>query len=117
MSRTLLPSSATAAAGTSPSACPAAGPGGTGGQNSIIQLDGSGMAPSGPSQGNTGIPDHWIDLLGADDRARDDRHSGRYRRCGEAAAAKALQPVALAEGLPDALEALRKYPDELAGAQ
>ena len=28
---------------------------GTGGQNSMIQLDGSGTAPTGPSHGNSGV--------------------------------------------------------------
>ena len=30
-------------------------PVGTGGQNSMIQLDGSGTAPAGPSHGNSGV--------------------------------------------------------------
>ena len=59
----------------------------------MIHFDGSGTRPSGPSQGKNGVigmygtpsrrasdgtlPDERVDLLGADDRARDDRYPVR----------------------------------------
>jgi PucR C-terminal helix-turn-helix domain len=63
------------------------------------------------------VPDHRVDLLGAHDRARDDRHAGPQRGPGKAAAAKTLQPVPLAESLANSLEAFRENADELAGAE
>ena len=96
----------------------------------MIHFDGSGTSPSGPSSGKVGVigkygsaeqpgqrlgvADHRVDLLGPDDRARDDRRAGAQRGRDEPAAAEALQLVALAERLADALEALRPHPDELA---
>src|SRR5271166_2454676 len=63
------------------------------------------------------VSDHRIDLLGADDRARDDRGAGAQRYPGEPAAAESLQLVPLAEWLADSLETLGKDPDELALVQ
>ena len=51
VSRTLSARDMTASSALTPFGLPV----GTGGQNSMIQLDGSGMAPSGPSQGNSGV--------------------------------------------------------------
>ncbi len=59
------------------------------------------------------VADLRIDLLGADDRHRDDRHPGPQRRLDEPAPAEALQLVARRERLSDALEPFRPYADEL----
>ena len=47
------------------------------------------------------VADHRVDLLGADDRARDDRHAGAQRGGDEPAAAEPLQLVPLRERLAD----------------
>ena len=52
------------------------------------------------------LGDLRIDLLRADDRDRDDRRAGPQRDLDEAAAAEALQPVALGERLAGSLDAL-----------
>ncbi len=80
------------------------------------------MRPSGPSQGKVGVigtngapasrasepgvAEHRVDLLGADDRHRDDRRLRAQRDLDEAAAAEALQPVALRERLAGPLHPL-----------
>jgi len=58
-----------------------------------------------------------VDLFRTDDRHRDDRHARLQRRVHEAAAPEALQLVAVAERLADALEALRPHPDKLPRGQ
>ena len=58
-----------------------------------------------------------VDLLGPDDRHRDDRLAGPDGRRDEAAAAEALQLVPLAERLADALEALGEHRHQLAGGE
>ena len=104
-----------------------------GSPNSSSHFDGSGTRPSGPSSGKNGVigmyghaeqpgqrrhvADQRVDLLGADDRQRDDRHAGAHRRGDEAAAAEALQLVALGVRLADALEALGPDADQLAAAE
>jgi hypothetical protein len=64
-----------------------------------------------------GVAEHRMDLLGADDRHRDDRHPAGQRGLDEAAAAEPLQLVPLAERLADALEPLGPHPDQFARAQ
>ena len=59
-------------------------------------------------------PSFGIDLLRADDRDRDDRRAGAQRDLDEAAAAEALQPVALGERLAGALRSLREHHHEVA---
>ena len=97
----------------------------------MSHFDGSGTAPSGPSSGNVGVTGKYgrfeqpgqrrdvadlrVDLLGADDRARDDRRAGAQRRGDEPAAAEPLQLVPVRERLADALEPLRPHADQLAG--
>ena len=99
----------------------------------MIHLDGSGTAPSGPSHGNVGVSGKYgspssrasvlgvaedrVDLLGADDRHRHDRHPRAQRRRHEPAAAEPLQLVPLGERLADALEALGPHPDQLAAGR
>src|SRR3954462_12154859 len=65
-----------------------------------------------PGQGLE-VGDLRIDLLSPDDRARDDRHLGAQRGGHKAAPAEALEFVAVAERLADALEALGEDPDQL----
>ena len=62
------------------------------------------------------VGQHRVDLLGADDRHRDDRGAGAQRRRHEAAAAEALQLVPVGVALADALEALGEDADQLAVA-
>ena len=93
-----------------------------GSPNAISHFEGSGTRPSGPEQrerrgdrevrqpeqpgGGLRVADHRVDLLGAHDRARDDRLPGAQSRRDETAATEPLQRVPLAERLADALEAL-----------
>ena len=94
----------------------------TGAPNSMIHLLGNGISPSGPSNGQVGrdrrvgrpeqpghglhVADDRVDLLGADDGARDDRRAGAQGSRDEPATAEPLELVALAERLADPLEAL-----------
>ncbi len=72
--------------------------------------------PEQPGQ-QLDVGDHRVDLLGADDRARHDRRLGPQRGRDEAAAAEALQLVAILEVLAKALVALGEDGGELAGGQ
>ena len=63
-----------------------------------------------------GAADERVDLLGADDGDRDDRHVERERQAREAGA-EGAQPVAVAERLRDARDALGEEQDQLARAE
>ena len=92
-------------------------------------FDGNGTTPSGPSQGNVGVSGkngraeqagQWrdvsqlrIDLLAADHRHGHDRRTGAQGDLHKAAAAEALEPVALGERLARALHALGEDRNQL----
>ena len=60
-----------------------------------------------------GLADLRVDLLAADHGHRHDRRAGAQRDLDEPAAAEALQPVAIAEGLARALHALGEHRHQL----
>ena len=90
----------------------------------IVHFVGTGSKPSGPNHGNVGVigyirdaerlgeardlSDHRVDLLGADDRDRQQRHLRLAGEPHEAAAAEAREPIALPIQLADALETFRE---------